>query len=91
LTQPRFVAGDFSTNFIAETWDADVALRQHTDESGGAGGITQEEIAALAAALAAQDEGEAAASRRHPGGDQAGGDVSRWRAVGRRAGLGGNW
>jgi acetyl-CoA carboxylase, biotin carboxylase subunit len=93
LTQPRFAAGDFSTDFIAETWDADGAQRQLADERGGAGDLTQEEIAALAAALAAQDEGEAAASRRHPGSEQgsASGDGSRWRTLGRRAALGGGW
>ena len=93
LTQPRFAAGDFSTDFIAETWDADGAQRQLADEHGGEGDLTQEEIAALAAALAAQDEGEAAASRRHPGSEQgsASGDGSRWRTLGRRAALGGGW
>jgi acetyl-CoA carboxylase biotin carboxylase subunit len=90
LDQPRFVAGDFSTNFIAETWDADEAARQIAADSGG-GDIPLEEIAALAAALAAQDEGEASASRKHPGGEQASGDGSRWRAFGRRAALGGGW
>ena len=91
LDQPRFAAGDFSTDFIAETWDADEASRQIAANSGGGGDITLEEVAALAAALAAQDEGEAAASRKHPGGEQASGDGSRWRALGRRAALGGGW
>ena len=90
LDQPRFAAGDFSTDFIAETWDADDAARQITADSGG-GDIPLEEIAALAAALAAQDEGEAAASRKHPAGEQASGDGSRWRALGRRAAFGGGW
>ncbi|HEU5347934.1 MAG TPA: acetyl-CoA carboxylase biotin carboxylase subunit [Ktedonobacterales bacterium] len=91
LAQPRFVAGDFSTDFIAETWDADEVLRQRSDASDSAGDLTPEQIAALAAALAAQDEGEAAASRRHPGGEQERGDGSRWRVLGRRAALGGGW
>ncbi len=90
LDQPRFVAGDFSTDFIAETWDADEAARQIASDSGG-GDISPEEIAALAAALAAQDEGEASASRKHPGGEQASGDGNRWRTFGRRAALGGGW
>ncbi len=89
LDQPRFAAGDFSTDFIAETWDADEALRQPAGD--GADDISLEEIAALAAALAAQDEGEASASRKHPTGEQASGDGSRWRALGRRAALGGGW
>ena len=59
--------------------------------SGGAGDLTLEEIAALAAALAAQDQGEAAASHRRPGGEQESSDGSRWRALGRRAALGGGW
>ncbi|HEU4784397.1 MAG TPA: acetyl-CoA carboxylase biotin carboxylase subunit [Ktedonobacterales bacterium] len=91
LDQPRFVAGDFSTDFIAETWDAAEAIRQIVADSGGAGDMSPEEIAALAAALAAQDEGEASASRKHPGGEQASGDGSRWRALGRRSALGGGW
>jgi acetyl-CoA carboxylase biotin carboxylase subunit len=91
LAQPRFAAGDFSTDFIAETWNAEEAQRQLADGSSGAGEISLEEIAALAAALAAQDQGEAAASRRQPGGEQGGGDGSRWRALGRRTALGGGW
>ena len=91
LSQPRFVAGDFSTDFIAETWDAAHAMRQLADESGSAGDLSQEEIAALAAALAAQDQGEALASRKHPGGEAGSGDGSRWRTLGRRAALGGGW
>ncbi|HEY1391068.1 MAG TPA: acetyl-CoA carboxylase biotin carboxylase subunit [Ktedonobacterales bacterium] len=93
LDQPRFVAGDFSTDFIAETWDADEAARQIAGDGVGAqaGDISLEEIAALAAALAAQDEGEASASRKHPAGEQASGDGSRWRALGRRAAFGGGW
>jgi acetyl/propionyl-CoA carboxylase alpha subunit len=93
LDQPRFAAGDFSTDFIAETWDADEALRQPTGDGAdaGTGDISPEEIAALAAALAAQDEGEASASRKHTTGEQASGDGNRWRALGRRAALGGGW
>jgi acetyl/propionyl-CoA carboxylase alpha subunit len=91
LDQPRFAAGDFSTNFIAETWDADEAARQLAANSGDGGDIPLEEIAALAAALAAQDEGEAAASRKHLAGEQASGDGSRWRALGRRAAFGSGW
>ncbi|HEX5441992.1 MAG TPA: hypothetical protein VFW76_13970, partial [Ktedonobacterales bacterium] len=85
--------GDFSTDFIAETWDADEAIRQPTGggEGAQADDISLEEIAALAAALAAQDEGEASASRKHPTGEQVSGDGSRWRALGRRASLGGGW
>jgi acetyl-CoA carboxylase biotin carboxylase subunit len=91
LAHPRFVAGDFSTDFIAETWDADGAQHQPTDERGDAGDLTLKEIAALAAALAAQDQGEAAASHRRPGGEQESSNGSRWRALGRRAALGGGW
>lgn len=91
LDQPRFIAGDFSTDFIAETWDAGDAQRLLMDESGGANDLSMEAIAALAAALAAQDQGEASASRRHPGGEQGSGEVSRWRTLARRAALGGGW
>ena len=95
LAQPRFVAGDFSTDFIAQTWDAADAQRQLAAESDGdaddLGDLTAEEVAALAAALAAQDQGEAAVSRRRAGGEQGGGDGSRWRTLGRRAALGGGW
>ena len=92
VAQPRFIAGDFSTDFIAETWDADGAQHQPADERGDGGDLTrEEEIAALAAALAAQDQGEAAASHRRPGGEQESSDGSRWRALGRRDALGGGW
>ena len=91
LTQPRFVAGDFSTDFIAQTWDAEEAQHQIATESDDAGELTVEEVAALAAALAAQDQGEAAVSRRRGPSEQGSGDGSRWRTLGRRAALGGGW
>lgn len=91
LTHPRFVAGDFSTDFIAETWEAADASRQLHREGDGAGEISPEEIAALAATLAAQDQGEAITSRKHPAGEEGRSDGSRWRLLGRRAGLGGGW
>jgi len=91
LDQPRFIAGEFSTDFIAQTWDADDAERQPAAEHSDADDLTAEEIAALAAALAAQDQGAAAVSRRQIAGEPGGGDSSRWRTLGRRAALGGGW
>ena len=91
LEQPRFIAGDFSTSFIAETWDAADMQREVAAADEGMGDLTAEEVAALAAALAALDQGAAAVSRRRVAGEQGSGDGSRWRTLGRRAALGRGW
>ncbi len=92
LRQPRFLAGDFSTDFIAEEWRPELApdaASEAADASVSASpdaALAPDEVAALRAALVAEEQGQAA-SRRVVADDAA--DTSRWRAAGRRAAMGG--
>lgn len=76
---PRFLAGDFSTDFIAEEWKPEEAGAPEAS----AKGLDEEQIAALAAALVAREggslaQGQAASDGAHEEGWQ-------WRLAGRRA------
>ena len=91
MRHPRFLAGDFSTDFIAEEWhpeqapEADrVALQANGAEPGA---LDDEQAAMIAAALAAQDLGQSAHPKQADSSEND--DGSRWRAAGRRAALGG--
>lgn len=86
---PRFLAGDLSTDFVAEEWHLDAAGAPPSLLADAVpDGLDGEQIAALAAALAALDLG-AAQGQLRPGSAPAAEDGSRWRAVGRRAALSG--
>jgi acetyl-CoA carboxylase biotin carboxylase subunit len=98
LRHPSFIAGDFSTDFIAEEWHPDEAgnLTDKAAQNGAmagevAGELAPEEVAALVATLAAEAADRAAAQRRQAGvnseDDASAG--SRWRAAGRRSAVGG--
>ena len=91
MTQPRFLAADFSTDFIAEEWPASKQEIAHStseqdeqDEQDEE--PTLEHIAAIAASLLMQDAGELERARRHPasGGHENG---SRWRDLSRKEAL----
>jgi acetyl-CoA carboxylase biotin carboxylase subunit len=86
VDHPRFVAGNFSTDFVAEEWQATPpgTLPQGEAHEGTAA-LDVEHVAMLAATLAAQDAGQE--SRRRESG-VAREEGSRWRAAGRRAGVG---
>jgi acetyl-CoA carboxylase biotin carboxylase subunit len=86
LRHPRFIAGDISTDFIAEEWRPEESEQGRSTISTENGSPTPEVIAALAAALAAQDQDAAAAAQRSPVGGN-GVDGSRWRTVARRDGV----
>ena len=93
ITHPRFVAGDFSTSFIAEEWHHDEAAdgpaqpeARAVTEDGAA--LTAEELAALVASLAAEQARTAQLERRRMS-TQGGGEVSRWKDAGRRLAMGG--
>src|SRR5579875_491670 len=102
LDQPRFKSGDFSTDFIAQEWNPDVAraaLNGKTtseaiaDAAGASadgvdGALAPDEMAALIAALVAQEQQGQAASRRRAAGAGVQEEGSRWRLAGRRAALG---
>jgi acetyl-CoA carboxylase biotin carboxylase subunit len=93
LRHPRFVAGDYSTDFIAQEWRPDLSTVPASTVTGEAGAngrhpgeLDAELIAGLGASLAAQDTNAAAGSRHGPEND----DIehgSRWRTVGRRSAL----
>jgi acetyl-CoA carboxylase biotin carboxylase subunit len=98
VRQPRFQAGDFSTDFIAEEWhpeeleaaprgDARIATLGDGAQAGDPTALDAEQVAALAAALFAQ-ETEAAAAQRRAAADAAVGERSHWRDAGRRRMLG---
>ncbi len=81
--QPRFLAGDFSTDFIAEEWRPEAFAEQAPTTSDGAA-LADEQVAALVAALLARDNATAHAARRR---DAAGGAQEegwRWRLAGRK-------
>ncbi|HEX9067647.1 MAG TPA: biotin carboxylase N-terminal domain-containing protein, partial [Ktedonobacterales bacterium] len=82
MDQPRFLAGDVSTDYIAEEWHPERALAAESP-FGADGGLTTEAVAALAAALVAQDESSLGARRAQAGGTR---ETSRWRDAGRSGG-----
>jgi acetyl-CoA carboxylase biotin carboxylase subunit len=97
VSHPAFVAGDFSTDFIAENWhpgdDTDGSAadtEQDTLERGGMDAVlSAEETAALVAALVTEAGDQAAIRRRGAGAEEARRVGSRWRIHGRRSGVGG--
>ena len=87
LAQPRFVAGDFSTDFIAEEWHPEPRAAAEAPAHGAAPFALDERLVAMvAAALAAEDMG-ARADGRQDGGATTGEAGSRWRDAGRLAAL----
>ncbi|HEX8730987.1 MAG TPA: acetyl-CoA carboxylase biotin carboxylase subunit, partial [Ktedonobacterales bacterium] len=89
--QPRFLAGDFSTDFIAEEWRPDAALDGATAPEGEAlsEALSDAQVAALAAALVARDQGGAAGARRLAATGDAREDGWRWRLAGRKTATSG--
>jgi acetyl-CoA carboxylase, biotin carboxylase subunit len=91
VRQPRFLAGDFSTDFVAEAWHPEQEVAAADARTPGVNGavppaLDPEQVAMLAAALAAQDLGQVARSRQDTSDQDSGG--SRWRDAGRRAAHG---
>ena len=89
LAHPRFQAGDFSTDFIAEEWRPDELDDATAAASPSDGRLAPEQLAALVAALHTEQTRATEARRRHAGdgGQRSGG--SRWRDAGRRTATGG--
>ncbi|HEX6818773.1 MAG TPA: acetyl-CoA carboxylase biotin carboxylase subunit [Ktedonobacterales bacterium] len=90
LAHPRFQAGDFSTDFIAEEWRPDEPAVAPTEKTLANGSATEqrlspEELASLVAALYAEQTRAMAAKRRHVGEGDRRESGSRWRDAGRRA------
>jgi acetyl-CoA carboxylase biotin carboxylase subunit len=97
LRQPAFIAGEFSTDFIAETWhpadsaSSEVDTAASATPSGEEGGpeLTPEEIAVLVATLATEAADQAATERRRAHAGEGQGQGSRWRTSGRRSSMDG--
>jgi acetyl-CoA carboxylase biotin carboxylase subunit len=85
MQHPRFLAGDLSTGWVAETWGESGEKASIPDQPED-GPLPPEALAALAAALVDQEAGAAARRRVHPG-SQNGTEPSPWRDAGRRAAL----
>src|SRR6266567_7570040 len=84
MTNPRFLAGDLSTDFIAEEWDtrnAQFIAPNSVDTTNNA--IPPSQIAALVGALLMNQQVEEEKLRRIPVGEN-GAETSRWRDAGRR-------
>jgi acetyl-CoA carboxylase biotin carboxylase subunit len=94
VTHPRFVAGDFSTDFIAEEWHPDETTEASAqpDEQLAAdatAALNAEQLAALVASLAADQARTAQAERLRAGTQGEPGAGSRWKDAGRRLAMGG--
>jgi acetyl/propionyl-CoA carboxylase alpha subunit len=85
LRHPRFQAGDFSTDFIAEEWRPDELEAQGEKEVDD---LAPEAVAAIVATLVAQQAQSTAAQRRQAS-TQSHDIGSRWRVSGRRTAMGG--
>jgi acetyl-CoA carboxylase biotin carboxylase subunit len=79
MDHPRYQAGAFSTDFIAEEWPGASPQEPVSESAGEALQLTPEQVAALAGALLMQEQEEQA--RRRPAATS--GEESRWRMAGR--------
>ena len=83
MENPRFIAGDLSTDFIVEEWDT----RARGEETGTAMAAPQQlspaDVAAVVGSLLMSEQVEAEKLRRHPATDDHG-ETNRWRDLARR-------
>lgn len=83
MDQPRYIAGDMSTDFIAEEWDPhkkDVVVGDAMIDTD----VTVAQIAAIAASLMMQSRIADEQQRRQPVADVYDGEANKWRDAGRR-------
>ncbi len=90
MQQPRFIAGDLSTDFVAEEWDTRpkegvLAAASETVDSAQAT-PTEAEVAALIGGLLMHEHIEAEKLRRRPR-SEANGTANSWRDAGRREAM----
>lgn len=81
MDSPRYIAGDMSTDFIAEEWETgkkDVGQQENTGEPAPA------QVAAIAASMLMQQHVESEQQRRQPVSSNGGGDGNKWRDTARR-------
>jgi acetyl/propionyl-CoA carboxylase alpha subunit len=89
MEHPRYLAGDLSTDFIAEEWDTrDVGTQFIAPETatGKEEVPTPSQIAAIVGGLLMNEQVEAEKLRRRPLSEN-GAETSRWRDAGRRGAL----
>jgi acetyl/propionyl-CoA carboxylase alpha subunit len=87
MRQPRFIAGDFSTDYIAEEWRPQALA---TVDGPDGDGLTAEQVAALAAALIARDGAAAYEARKRAAATGEGHEEGwRWRQAGRKTATSG--
>ncbi len=75
MDQPRYIAGDFSTDFIAEEWGDKGRLKEIVSEAPA-------EVAALVGALLMDEHMQNEQARRRPIGEETD-EQNRWRMAGR--------
>jgi len=86
MQHPRFLGGDLSTGWVAETWGESGELAG-ADIQSASDQISPEALAALAAALVDQSAGAANRRRAQSAGAENASEHSPWRDAGRRAVL----
>ncbi|HZS76721.1 MAG TPA: acetyl-CoA carboxylase biotin carboxylase subunit [Ktedonobacteraceae bacterium] len=89
MDNPRFNAGDFSTDFIAEVWNTrEPETQAITAEQAASsdGKLTPEQVAALVGSLLLHEHVEEEKLRRKPVGEN-GAETNRWRDYGRREAI----
>jgi acetyl-CoA carboxylase biotin carboxylase subunit len=82
MEHPRYIAGDFSTDFIAEEWDTRPKNVPLFAELGGRE-FSEEQVAALVGSLLMHEQVMQEQQRRQPLSDGVG-EVNRWRDASRR-------
>jgi acetyl-CoA carboxylase biotin carboxylase subunit len=83
MDHPRYQAGDFSTDFIAEEWSDRGDIQETAPvPSSSSAEMTPEQIAALVSALLMQEQVQEEQARRHPASAESV-EGSRWRMAGR--------
>ena len=88
MRQSRFIAGDFSTDYIAEEWRPETLAALESTASAGEA-LTDTQVAALAAALVARDNVVAHEARRRERASVGHEEGWRWRLAGRKTATSG--
>ena len=86
---PRFIAGDLSTDFIAEEWDSrkvGTQLNVPVEADKTEEALTPPQLAAIVGSLLMHEQAEEEKLRRRTASEN-GAETSRWRDVGRKEAL----
>ncbi len=84
MKHPRFIAGDFSTDFVAEEWEPNQGALAADEQSHLSSELPASQIAALVGGLLMQESRETEKIRRYPGSQSNSQETSRWRDASRR-------